>query len=457
MLDGDECVVAIMAKHFYEGRELPLYFYGQSYGFSFIEVLFIQPFYFVFGITDISVKLAMLLMWTIGVLFFYKTLLLFEMKNSLIPICIVLILIFAPTWAVWSMKARGGYLTSFLFTFIVTSLIFNERLNKKKRIWIITGILLLLIFESQPLWLPGLLPLLIYKLYTSKKKIFAGLLIGSMLITEIFLLIMKKNLVDVWHPKFFDYVNIIHALVDLPRRIYINLTGSYYLAWDINLNFITNFWAYCFTIIVLSASVIIFFVRKRIPVLLMTTFVLSVLGSLSYILFIGDNAPRYALPFLGYFLFLFSLIINALNFKPLLIALTIFFVIIGGISIYTFKDFRYKAHTKDNVIHLIERLESKGLNHVFCGNGLLQWQLLFYSNERIIARFSTYGERYRPHLTAVNKAFISDRRKVAVTGTLPERSKSWKEFINVDNQFYINENPTDILLSNYGYDLYVPK
>lgn len=458
MLDGDECIVAVMAKHFYECRELPLYFYGQSYGFSLIEILFIDPFYFLFGISDISVKLAMLLMWTIGVVLFYKTLLLFNLKNSLIPICITLILIFAPAWAVWSMKARGGYLTSFLLTFIITSLIFNERINKKNWIWILTGILLILIFESQPLWLPGLFPLVIYKLYTSEKKKYGLILLGSIVCSEIIFLITKKNIVDVWHPQIFEFSSqMLHAIVDLPRRIYINLTGSYYISWDIYLNFITNFWAVCFTALVLSVPVILFLLRKKISTLILITFVFSVLGSLSYILLIGDNAARYMLPFLGYFLFLLAFILDATDLKPLVKIITVFFVVVGAISVYTFKDFRYKAHTKENVIHLIETLESKGIHHVFCANALLQWQLMFYSNERIIARFSTQGERYRHNLTAVNNAFRSDRKKVAITGTLPERSKKWREFINVDDQFYINENPTDILLTNYGFDLNVPK
>src|SRR5690554_1188900 len=74
ILDGDECIVSLMAKHFLESKEVPFFFYGQSYGFSFIEVLFIRVFYFFLGPTEMAVKLAMLSMWTIGIVFFYKTL-----------------------------------------------------------------------------------------------------------------------------------------------------------------------------------------------------------------------------------------------------------------------------------------------------------------------------------------------------------------------------------------------
>ena len=72
-LDGDECIVGLMAKHFYVGIDVPLFFYGQSYGFSFIEVLAIRIFYGLFGINDISIKLAMFSLWTIGVVFLSET------------------------------------------------------------------------------------------------------------------------------------------------------------------------------------------------------------------------------------------------------------------------------------------------------------------------------------------------------------------------------------------------
>ena len=73
-LDGDECVVALMAKHVVDGVGLPLYFYGQVYGFSLLEVLPISLAYLVLGVGQLAVKLAMLAMWTLGVVFFHLAL-----------------------------------------------------------------------------------------------------------------------------------------------------------------------------------------------------------------------------------------------------------------------------------------------------------------------------------------------------------------------------------------------
>ena len=37
--DGDEAMIGIMAQDFLSGKGLSLYFYGQNYGFSSLEVL----------------------------------------------------------------------------------------------------------------------------------------------------------------------------------------------------------------------------------------------------------------------------------------------------------------------------------------------------------------------------------------------------------------------------------
>ena len=50
LLDGDESIVGLMAKHLYDGKAFPLYFYGQRYGLSPVEEFFILPFYATMGI-----------------------------------------------------------------------------------------------------------------------------------------------------------------------------------------------------------------------------------------------------------------------------------------------------------------------------------------------------------------------------------------------------------------------
>src|SRR5690606_2129438 len=112
IMDGDECIMGIMSKHFIEGRHVPIFFYGQNYGFAFIEVLFISIGYLLFGISDYVVKLSVFALWIFGLFFFYRALCSIS-GNKWSALLFVMVLILAPAWAQWSLKARGGYLTAF--------------------------------------------------------------------------------------------------------------------------------------------------------------------------------------------------------------------------------------------------------------------------------------------------------------------------------------------------------
>ncbi|HEX8517614.1 MAG TPA: hypothetical protein VF868_15560 [Bacteroidia bacterium] len=458
MLDGDECVVAVMARHMLEGREFPVYFYGQPYGFSFIEVLFIDLHYFFFGISDVTVKLGMLMMWTLGILLFYKTLLMIRLKNDWIPFCIALIFASAPVWAVWSMKARGGYLTAFLFTNLILFLLFRNQDTQRRWLWILIGILTAIVFEGQALWLPGLLPIIVYQLYRSGNKADIIKFVGGIAIGAITFFLIKRNLMNVWQPEVFDLKSgILHRIIDLPRRIYVNFSGSYYVAWNVEGHPVTYLWAGCMTALLFLALLVLMpLLVSRAASPYFYVFGLSFIFSLSYIFVLGDNAARYLLPLFGNLLLFIAILTDQVNFKKLIIALTCFFVLAGTFSICTFYKFRFKAHNKENILHLIDELKERNIYHVFCGNGLLQWQIIFYSNEEITTRFSTWGERYPKNLRAVNEAFYSKKHRIGVVGTINERSPYWKKFVNVDDQFYINEDPSEILLHNYGFTVERP-
>ena len=71
MLDGDECILGLMAKHMAEGKETPVFLYGQNYGFSLIEGRCAALGFRLIGVSAVTLKLAMLFLWTIGCLFLF--------------------------------------------------------------------------------------------------------------------------------------------------------------------------------------------------------------------------------------------------------------------------------------------------------------------------------------------------------------------------------------------------
>src|SRR3954471_22632509 len=63
LVDGDECVLGLMARHVAQGREFPIFFYGQDYGLSIVEAPIAAASFFMFGVGAIPLKLAMLAVW----------------------------------------------------------------------------------------------------------------------------------------------------------------------------------------------------------------------------------------------------------------------------------------------------------------------------------------------------------------------------------------------------------
>ena len=159
--DGDEAIVALMGLDVLDGN-FPLYFYGQNYGLSIIEALLVSIGVLIFGTTMLAVKIPMLLLWSSGVSLMALTLFRLAKENKAITLLFIAVLILSPTWLVWSMKARGGYLTSFFFVSLVLFLLVQFHRKGSLPAWIGVGISIALIYEAQPIWLPCLLPIIGY-------------------------------------------------------------------------------------------------------------------------------------------------------------------------------------------------------------------------------------------------------------------------------------------------------
>src|SRR5687768_13604782 len=67
LLDGDECIAGLMAKHLAEGRAFPVFFYGQTYGLALVEAPTAAAVYLVAGMGPLQLKLSMLALWIAGI------------------------------------------------------------------------------------------------------------------------------------------------------------------------------------------------------------------------------------------------------------------------------------------------------------------------------------------------------------------------------------------------------
>src|SRR5207302_9223890 len=134
--DGDESVRGLMGRHAMRG-EFPLFFWGQRYGLSTVEALAAAASGALFGTGALPLKAAMLGLWTIGVLFLFLALA--GVVGARRSFWITAVFIVSPAWAVWSMKARGGYLTAFAATSMLLWVLVRSREQITTLQWSVAG------------------------------------------------------------------------------------------------------------------------------------------------------------------------------------------------------------------------------------------------------------------------------------------------------------------------------
>jgi hypothetical protein len=160
LLDGDECTLGLMAKHLAQGKEFPIFFWGQHYGLVSVEAAAGALAFLIVGTNALALKLAMLALWTAGVLFLFLAQ--SRILGNARSFWITSVLLLSPAWAVWSMKARGGYITSFTAAAALLWLLVQDRERQAIARWVMAGALSFVIYLAQPLWLPGVLPILCF-------------------------------------------------------------------------------------------------------------------------------------------------------------------------------------------------------------------------------------------------------------------------------------------------------
>ncbi len=192
-IDGDEAIFGTMIQGFLNNGDLPLFFSGQNYGFVSFEVLLGAILGFFFGINIFSMKIAMLLLWlaSIIVLYYAGKKIFNSRKWALLA---TLFASSVPAWFDWATKARGGYLTALLASSVIFLLAVSKKNNCRS---VVIGVLLVLIYYAQPLWLPVALPLAAYYFlvnYNFKSVlIFASSLIGAFLGSKVLLYFLGQS------------------------------------------------------------------------------------------------------------------------------------------------------------------------------------------------------------------------------------------------------------------------
>lgn len=455
VLNGDECIQGLMAKHLLEGKDYSLYFYGQAYGFSFLENIFIAIAYKINGFGENSLKVAMFSLWFLGVSFFYFFLRSLVQKHfRWMVVILILILALSPAWISFSTQARAGYVSA--FTLSCFSLFLWQKFKISSGLLILQAFVFVMIYESQPLWVPPLLPFLLYYLWPLKSWRKWFVFSFSSLVAFNLFGFYKSSLEDFWSPQIFSFTSEILTgnFNILFSKIYQNLSGLYFLEVDREIPIMISIFLFSYlAIVILSLAYGLFRIIRRKPnYKLDLAFLTSFLSIIVLSLFLKSFNSRYLIPLMG-----FS-ILPVLQFfiyqkKGIYLSLGLLLL---GMVLTVAPNFQGAYFHPEERAHLEENLkafDSLDYKYAFVKDPMMQWQLMYYSEEKIICRYLSKTDRHPPYTDAVNAAFRKKENYLLFGRSYRIKKPFSADVQTVDGGYSFILNPSAEKLKENGFKL----
>lgn len=475
--DGDECIVGLMAKHLVEGKDLPVFFYGQRYGYSLLEAWTAGMFFLAAGLSAGALKAAMLLLWSAGALFAVLSVRNFAGKRA--AIIAGLLLIFCPAWSIWSMKARGGYLTAFALAHLCIWFISIQMHEKKARPGLLTGIgaCVVLVFFSQPIWLLGAAPFVALLLHQRRRLADLWPMFFGAAACAIPLLLIQRAIPDVaWQTDTFGYRDPAAMLRSLPFNLWIQFTGVSPFSDYYEAGAATNVSAMLWLALLVIMSVD--FVRRLVRREFFTAAQAAVLACLLTILFctfvnVIQFGYRYLLALNAFLAIAAAIRLDevlgghrrkaAIGVLAALVATGAGAMVeAGGVPSVVPVQPEQRAGISDEraVRRLVEELDKEGIQDVYCFHPTFFWNIILASDERIYARWTEPGGRRLEYGFGVDLALLTDKPTAVVgeIGILPELKRFLAKqghgrprVIVVEDAFFILPRPSAKLVTQLGF------
>jgi hypothetical protein len=237
----------------------------------------------------------------------------------------------------------------------------------------------------------------------------------------------------------------------------VNLTGSYFLRTAVEPGPVAASVAY-FWVAVLAAALPlqVYRVLSRRYLLWSHLLFVSVLATLiANWLLLDARDGRYMLPLNAPLVFLagvefFDLVDRARVPGRYRMACLVLVVALEAVAMNEFARFTYMwwKNPTDGMSEaarlaaVIDHLKANGVRHALSTNALLQWQLMFYSREEIISRWTSPRDRYPPYITEVDRA-VNEGRKLGVvgyvgyTGGFERLVSDPLAIVNIDNRYFV--------------------
>jgi hypothetical protein len=455
--DGDEAVVGIMAQDLIAGKNIPIYFYGQQYGFSFFEVVAVAIGVLIFGNTVWALKMGALIIFSVGLSFLFR-LCITKGIGFWITCAIILVISCFPAWLLWAAKPRGGYLTAYAVACILVY-IFQCKPRTIKTI-VASSLLLAIGIHAQVLLM---LPVAVYYAGWIMQRKKVRIIVGSGLVLIVCLILVKLPAYlneEVWKvPLAFKIrpKNLTVTISEMPRLVF----GSYFyeltfplakkLAW------IGGFFYF------LSGLIIIRMFFKADPAIRFISIQLIIGGILSFLLIslMVGGVYRYTLGISTAFLMvLFLSLVEIARQKKRRSLFLIPMVLLGLSCAYLVKNvpsFWMRSEKNDMQMYtgLLEHLKKRKIEHIYILDPMMQWM---FNYSGISSRSVSVKERIDRYATRVDRCYMDPACTVALVGftgyfNYTDSLNDWNEKLTIVNdRFFIYENPEHRHLKAGGFE-----
>jgi hypothetical protein len=474
LLEGDECILGLMARHLAAGREFPLFFYGQRYGLAVVEAPAAALSFLLFGAGAVPLKIAMLAIWLVGIVFYFLAFL--RPLGATRSFWITMVLVLMPAWAATSMKAWSGYITAFAATGVAIYLITRND-NREPSPWLFAGAAAGVIYFAQPLWLPGLVPIVLFYLASSRRLAFwisfATGAVGVAAAIAASKWLWLAHAPETWTRPPAGNPHLLASVPQLFHQMYVTLTGSYYFGTADYAGPVTILAAYLWlAVFALALPVQIYRVLTRKYLLWSHLLFASVCMTLlaNWIL-LESRDGRYVLAVNAPLAFMAGIegfdIVDRYRVPMRRCVLAILCVLcIQAVAMTEFarhSDMWWTNRPNGpseaaTLRKVVDVMRSRGVTRAFAMNALLQWPITFYSGETVIARWKADPDRYPPYIRAVDRALERGDR-VAIVGYagytygLEKMVSDPQTIITVDGKYFVYIGPDKDLLRKLGFRL----
>ena len=408
VLDNDEAVLGIMARRLASGVEFPLFFAGQGYGLAIFETAPLALSFGIFGESTEVVASTMFVLFCVGLVAYARA---FEQISGsaswgrVLAVAVALL----PGWIVWSLKARGIYVSGFMITGLTLALLSKPDLTRAGLLG--AGLLMGLVGIVQPLWLSLSMPFLVLVRRPVRELVATAL-------TSLTIWILPTALGPggdaFWNPRPIDGF-VLERLGFLPEVLLRTFSGRdppHEPGVSATLVGVAAALAFFGLICVMAWEA----GRRRSRSALVVA--VAMCASILHIVLLRVWVPRYFLPstVLAAVAVATYLGSRGVAFRggartasvALVVTLALVALRVGAVR----EDSTLaEVPAEDDLETLIASLEEDGVRGVYAQTSDVQWQLLFYGKERIPTRGVSRDDRY-PHFPA---AVDSARRSGAPT------------------------------------------